>query len=229
MMTGKNTGKNDKGPTTQMYSLSVAGKQACGYNETTKAIAKYVGHTYGHKMKCLVMNRNDSAPVEPAYPEGDDPLERGKAVWSKRYDQFLREQRNYNDDKAKVFTIVYGKCDKAMKNRIESQGTYASVEATNDVVGLLQLIKDAAYDSNEKKYPPMQAAMALKRLMMMRQYGNEDVIDYYKRFSSTLEMVDRAYGEIAPTVLAQRDQAYKNDAEGVCLWTEPTRSCSGIL
>eukprot|EP00977_Amphora_coffeiformis_P004232 scaffold889_cov104-Amphora_coffeaeformis.AAC.1 len=50
---------------------------------------------------------------------------------------------------------------------------------------------------------------------MMRQYDNEDVVDYYKRFSSTLEMVDRAYGEIAPMVLAQRDQAYKNDAEGV--------------
>eukprot|EP00977_Amphora_coffeiformis_P020065 scaffold7821_cov107-Amphora_coffeaeformis.AAC.2 len=42
-----------------------------------------------------------------------------------------------------------------------------------------------------------------------------DSRDYYKRFSSTLEMVDRVYGEIAPTVLAQPDQAYKNDAEGV--------------
>eukprot|EP00977_Amphora_coffeiformis_P008241 scaffold1852_cov170-Amphora_coffeaeformis.AAC.1 len=166
-------------------------------------------------MKRLVMNGNDSAPVEPAYPEGDNPSERDKAVWSKQYDQFLREQWKYNDDKAKVFTIVYGKCDKAMKNRIESQGAYASVEATNDVVGLLQLIKDAAYNSNKKKYPPMQAAMALKRLMMMRQYDNEDVVDYYKRFSSTLEMVDRAYGEITPMVLAQRDQAYKADAEGV--------------
>eukprot|EP00977_Amphora_coffeiformis_P020064 scaffold7821_cov107-Amphora_coffeaeformis.AAC.1 len=100
-------------------------------------------------MKRLVMTGNDSAPVEPAYPEGDDPSERDKAVWSKRYNQFLREQRKYNDDKAKVFTIVYGKCDKAMKNR---QGAYASVEATNDVVGLLQLIKDAAYDSSQKKY-----------------------------------------------------------------------------
>eukprot|EP00977_Amphora_coffeiformis_P025916 scaffold23103_cov111-Amphora_coffeaeformis.AAC.1 len=169
------TGKNDKGPTAHMYSLSVAGKQACGYNETTKAIAEYVGRTYGYEMKRLVMNGNDSTPVEPTYPEGDNPSERDKAVWSKQYDQFLREQRKYNDDKAKVFTIVYGKCDKAMKNRIESQGAYASVEATNDVVGLLQLIKDAAYDSNEKKYPPMQAAMALKRLMMMRQYDNEDV------------------------------------------------------
>eukprot|EP00977_Amphora_coffeiformis_P024806 scaffold17205_cov186-Amphora_coffeaeformis.AAC.23 len=79
-----------------------------------------------------------------------------------------------------------------MKNRIESQGAYASIKATDDVVGLLQLIKDAAYNSNEKKYPPMQAAMALKDLVMMQQYDNEDVVDYYKWFSSTLEMVDRA-------------------------------------
>eukprot|EP00977_Amphora_coffeiformis_P019690 scaffold7395_cov175-Amphora_coffeaeformis.AAC.4 len=102
-----------------------------------------------------------------------------------------------------------------MKNHNESQGAYMSVKATNDVVGLLQLIKDAAYDLNKKKYPPMQVAMALKRLVMMRQYDNEDVVDYYKQFNSTFEMVDRAYGEIAPMVLAQRDQAYTNDAEGI--------------
>eukprot|EP00977_Amphora_coffeiformis_P019689 scaffold7395_cov175-Amphora_coffeaeformis.AAC.3 len=90
MAAEKNSGKNnDKGPMTHMYSLSVASKQACGYNETTKAIAEHVGHVCGHEMKRLVMNGDESTPVEPKYPEGDDPLERDKAVWSKRYDQFL--------------------------------------------------------------------------------------------------------------------------------------------
>ena len=103
--------------------------------------------------------------LEPDYPEGDTPSDRDKSVWSKRYDHFLGEETKYNDHKAKVFTIVYGQCEKAMKNQIESQAAFESVESSMDVAGLLRLIKDVAFDSNDKKYPPMQAAWALKRLV----------------------------------------------------------------
>jgi len=83
------------------------------------------------------------------------------------------------------------------------------------VAGLLRLIKDVAFDSNDKKYPPMQAAWALKRLVTARQHEKEDLVDHYKRFQSLMEMVERAYGELAPAVLAEKDQAYKRDAEGM--------------
>ena len=200
-----------------VYSLSVAGKQADRYTKTTKAIAEYVGRVYSHEMKQLVLNGTESVPVEPDYPEGDTPSDRDKSVWSKRYDHFLREETKYNDHKAKVFTIVYGQCEKAMKNQIESQAAFASVESNMNVAGLLRLIKDVAFDSNDKKYPPMQAAWALKRLVTARQHEKEDLVDYYKRFQGLMEMVERAYGDLAPAVLAEKDQAYKRDAEGVTM------------
>lgn len=190
-----------------VYSLSVAGKQADGYTKTTKAIAEYVGRVYGNDMKQLVLNGTENIPMEPVYPEGDGTTDKERAIWSKRYDQFMREETKYNDHKAKVFTIVYGQCDKAMKNRIESQGMFASVEANNDVAGMLRLIKDAAYDSNDMKYPPMQAALALKRLMGARHNDKEDLVEYYKRFTSLVEMVERTYGELEPVVLANKSSA----------------------
>ena len=57
-------------------------------------------------------------------------------------------------------------------------------------------------------------AWALKRLVTARQHEKEDLVDYYKRFQSLMEMVERAYGDLAPAVLAEKDQAYKVDAEG---------------
>ena len=100
MATTKEDNKGFSALKDHVYSLSVAGKQADGYTKTTKAIAEYVGRVYCHDIKQLVLNGTESVPVEPDYPEGDAPSNRDKAVWSKRYDHFLRKETKYNDHKA---------------------------------------------------------------------------------------------------------------------------------
>ena len=192
------------------YTVAAVGKTAGQYNDTTKAIGEYVGRVYGHDMKQLVVNGKENAPEEPPYPDGKDVTDKAKAVWSKRFDHFLREEAKYNDYKAKVYTIVYGQCDKAMQNRVEGSDGYKEIEETMDVVGLMRIIKDVAFDSNDKKYPSLQAAQALKNLMLARQHDKEDLMDYYKRFVSLTEMAERAYGDVAPVAVAKKNKsAYK--------------------
>ena len=173
-----------------IYSIAAIGKQADQYTNTTKAIGDYAGRIYGHDMKMLVVAGTDNAPTEPTYPEGSNATEKDKAVWSKKYDHFLREGVKYNESKAKVFNIILSQCDKAMRNRIEATATFQSHEQTNDVAGLLRTIKDIAFDSNEKKYPAMQAAVARQNLAKAWQQDDEDLNDYYKRFVSLVELVD---------------------------------------
>jgi hypothetical protein len=65
------------------------------------------------------------------------------------------------------------------------------------------------------RYPSMQAARALKGLMMARQQHNEDVIDYYRQFDGLIEMTERTYGEISPVVVAKKDKtAYSANPDG---------------
>ena len=40
---------------------------------------------------------------------------------------------------------------------------------------------------------------------MARQQDNEDLVDYYKRFVSLVEIVDRSYGTITPVEVAKKD------------------------
>jgi hypothetical protein len=203
----------------KVYGLATVGKQANQYTNTTKAIAEYVGREYGYEMKLLVQQGKESEPVEPLYPSagtgGSTVSDQDKAIWSKKYDLFLKKQDRYEDNKAKVFSIVFGQCEKAMKNQVESDPKYQSVETTNDVAGLLKIIKNLAFNANERKYPSLQAAEAWKNLMKARQGNMEDLVDWHKRFTSLVEMVERSYGAVAPEKIAkQNESAYKNDADG---------------
>ena len=92
--------------------------------------------------------------------------------------------------------IIIGWCSKPVWNHVENAEDYKDAAIKNDVVSLLKVIKNIAFDSNEKKYPPMQAGQAWKQLCLARQQENEDLVDYYKRFVSLIEMVELIRGKI---------------------------------
>ena len=190
-----------------VYAISDVGKQADGYTKTTKAIADYAGRVYGHEMKQLILLGKEAELVEPVYPSSGS--EGDKAIWSKRYDQYLRKKDRYDDHRAKVFTIIMGQCDKPMQNRVESMSAYEAAMSDNDVVALLRVIKDIAFDSDERKYPSMQVAIAWRNLVKAWPQDGEGLNDYYKQFQSLVELVERAYGPVAPLRVARRNGAFR--------------------
>ena len=112
-------------------------------------------------MRQLVLSDTESTPTEPAYLDDTNATDKDKVIWSKRYDLFLKQEVQCKDQKAKVFTIVHGQCDKAMKNQVKADSSYSSIELTTDVAKLLKLIKGVACDANKKKYLMQQATKAL--------------------------------------------------------------------
>mgnify|MGYP000848791716 CR=1 FL=1 len=117
-------------------------------------------------MKILVINGKETTHEEPEYPRDDN--KGAVAMWSKKYDQYTADAKAYKKNKEKVFVIVIGQCDKAMRNRIESLEEHEEMEEKSDVIKLLRMIKDVAFDSNDRKYPPMQAAQAWKNYGLIR-------------------------------------------------------------
>jgi hypothetical protein len=93
-----------------------------------------------------------------------------------------------------------------MRNRVESlEAVFQKYEEDCDVVALMKAIRECAFNSNEKQYPPRQAAMALKQLMMMHQQEDETLVGYYKRFVEICKRVERMYGDVIPGVIASKD------------------------
>jgi len=160
-------------------------------------------------MKKLVLQLEESEPEEPEHPQ--TTADKDKAIWSKECDLCLKKRERCEDQKSKVFTIVVGQCSKPMKNRVESSSGFVEAEKASNIVKLLRTIKDIAFDSNEKKHLPLQAAHAWKELAHVWQQDQEDLVDHHKRFISMVEMVERTYGKTAPEEITKKDPECKRD------------------
>ena len=142
------------------------GAQADNHTTTTKAIAKCFGRVHGNEMQQLVLSGTESTPTEPAYLDGTSATGKEKAILSKWCNLFLKQEVQHKDHTAQAFATVFGPCNEAMQNQVESDPSHSTVESTTDVAKLLQWIQGVACDANEKKCPMQQATMALQGPLM---------------------------------------------------------------
>ena len=104
-----------------------------------------------------------------------------------------------------------------MRNRVESDSDFKTAEDGSDVVKLLGIVKKMAFESSDKQYPHWQAVQAWRSLMMCKQQPKEDLVDYHRRYSGLIEVVERAYGSICPTVIAEKDSRYSKKKDEVIM------------
>lgn len=185
----------------KVYCLTNKGKHCERYKDTTEAIAKYVGRVYGQEMYNLVLHGTETEFEEPTLEA--NPNELDKLKWSKMYDIYTKDMKNYEVNKFKVWIIIWDQCEKAMINRIESDDDCEELTQTVDVVGLLRLIKDIMFNKSDLMYRPLQAVTAWCDLARLYQGEKESCLDYYNRFIGQHEMVVRLYGEITPLRVAE--------------------------
>ena len=190
------------------HGTAEVGEQVDQCTKTTKAIGDAIGKTFGHEMKKLVPHEEESEPVEPSHPTNEKDA-KAIAIWNKECDQWLKLKQKCKEQKAKVFAVILGQCDKSMQNRAESDVRFENAEKDCNVIGLLKIVKNAAFDANEKKCPPRQAAWVLRCLMLARQGEEEELVDCCKRFMSIAEMAETTCGKIEPVKMAEQDPKRK--------------------
>ena len=174
------------------------------YLKTTEAIAEYVGREYNKFMRTLVKMSIETVPTEPDEPTGtvtQYAMEKYKKQLSRYYDQLDK----YEEYKAKVFVIIKGQCTLTMKNKVESMKDYASWERDDDVIKLLNALKELAFTTIKVQYDYWMMSMSLKRAMNLTQHGGESLAGYYKRFINTVEVTESQWGQLVPTELAKNE------------------------
>lgn len=204
-MSSKDSGnsKSAEGWKSKRYTITKLGSQVDVFAETTKVIGEYVGKEFGHEMKLLVTQGKETTFPVPILPE--NASRQHELMWSKDYDLHLKKKNQYEEQKAKVFTTILGQCDETMKNRVEGHSEFQKCEQDCDVISLMKLIKESAFNSNEKQYPPRQAGMALKQLVTVHQQEDESLVAYYNRFIELSERAGRMYGELIPGAIVLKD------------------------
>ena len=183
------------GENVYMYGAASQGDK---FVKTTEAIGNYVGKKYGKAMKLMVVKGTDGEPKEPMEPRKKDPNAFQLKKYEKELNVYFRKLEDYTENKTKVFIILMGQCTMVMQNKVKAQKNYDELEKNDDVIGLIQVIKELSYEVTENKYVFVGMQRSLYRLMTMKQGEKEGIISFYNRFKSQFEIVETQWGEFGP-------------------------------
>ena len=113
----------------------------------------------------------------------------------------LMKKERYEEHKTKIFLIVKGQCTLNMQNKVESLKGYNLIEASGDVIKLLNRLKELTFKTHEVQYGYWTICQTVRRDLTMRQQDNEPLVaEYYKRFTSCVDVAESQWGTPRGTV-----------------------------
>jgi hypothetical protein len=101
--------------------------------------------------------------------------------------QYYFKEERYEERIAKIFVIVKGQCTLNMKNKVESLQGYDLIEAKDDVIKLLNGLKELTFETHKVQYGYWMICQTVRRVLTMRQKDNKPLAEYYKRFTSCVD------------------------------------------
>lgn len=173
--------------------------QADMFRKTTDAIAEYVGRVMMDEMYDLVYNGKEATFTEPADLSEDDAKGTKLEKYKIQLKMVLDEEKKYKSDKARVFRLIVGQCVPLMKNKLENEPTFKTLEAGKDVIGLTKLMKTLVYSTADHQYEFWTMQASLTTLLTLKQHEKEGVASFGKKFLAQLEATELVWGKLIPS------------------------------
>ncbi|KAI2502242.1 hypothetical protein MHU86_12214 [Fragilaria crotonensis] len=115
------------------------------------------------------------------------------------YDTYRKRMQVYENNLTKAYALLWERCTKAMKNKIEARSDYELIR--NDPIKLLKAIKEHALNYQESRYSMSIVLDAMRTLMGTKQKEGESLQDYTKRFRVARDVLKSHVG--GPIVLTK--------------------------
>ena len=142
---------------------------------------------------------------QPTWTEPADPLEGATRtqvrIWEKDVDEFVKRKNYFNENAKTAYSLVWGQCTDAMRAQLETRNNHVTVATNEDVLGLLQNIKDATFNFQNQKYKPHALHEAKRRFYLSTQDKNATCQAYLERFKNHIEVIEHCGRTVDEKVL----------------------------
>jgi hypothetical protein len=183
------------------------------FTRTTEEIALYVSSNLDRagEYRTGLVNMLLPPVPRPVPPEDQSDVVLA-ALFGEEIKMYSRALESRRNNQGKVFGIILGQCTKAMKDQIEADPNWATVNDSTDVIGLLKLIRAHSHGAQPKREASHMLLDAIQEFYGYRQEYVKDretvimgVSEYYQGFRERLENLERVHGPVGqdePRVLA---------------------------
>jgi hypothetical protein len=199
-----NTTKPDTKRTVTDYSYHIGtAKHACEFETTTEYLINHIiqecvtySRDVGQALNDLKHQDMDAwIPSLQVTTDKSDPamkaaLEKQFEIqYAKEYEVYIVRRSTYQQNMAKAYAILWERCAKSMKNKIETRPEFQQ-SIYMDPIQLLKAIKEYSLNYQDNKYPPSVVFDAIKGLLDTKQREGESLGDYTKRFMSSRDLIE---------------------------------------
>jgi hypothetical protein len=134
--------------------------------------------------------------------------------------QYYFKKERYVEHKVKIFVIVKGQCTLNMKNKVEILKGHDSIEGSDDVIKLLNGLKELTFKMHNVQYGYWTICQTVRKVLTMRQQDNKPLAEYFKRFTSCVDVAESQWGTLVPTVAApnETDETMSRDKFMTCIF-----------
>jgi len=163
-----------------------------------------------------VIDLDQYEPVLNTSSESNDKIrEREDRAYELKFQdeikRFNKRKEKLEENLKKAYSVIKKQyCSKTMENRIEEHPDFAS-KIVNDPIELLKAIKTLTQDTVRAQYPYLSMWTALRRLITMRQFDDESILDFVKRFKQQRDIVKSHIGKKFLDEFVEHTENYRNE------------------
>lgn len=193
------------------YYLGSA-KQASDYETTTEFLINHIKklYDYGNDIGSALekLEPLDTVPWKPRMQVSEASDEAMRSVENRQFEiefkadydsTYSKRVQTYENNKTKAYALLWERCAKAMKNKIEARSDYGDIK--NDPIRLLKAIKEHALNYQENRYSMSIILDAMRTLISTKQKEGENLQDYTKRFRVARDVLKSHIG--GPIILTK--------------------------
>lgn len=184
------------------------------YDKTTKQIGQWVKKELQfsidiyNSIKCLKEPDRDKWEPEEL-PE--DATTGKRAIFNEKIKEFMLRSRTYDNNRTKVYTIVYGQCSDAMRCKLEAQDDWDEIEEEHNLVKLVKSIKAWMLNQQDSKSPVVRAVSSISAVFRIRQKRHEGLQEYRNRFTATVDVAKHTGVELGKALVTISNNVLKSD------------------
>lgn len=192
-----------------LFTYGTQGQQN-NYLRTKKALADYVasasGFKFGKELSIMVKDGVDAQLKKPDDPPADS---KGKVLATdmKKFEieltKYLKDEDDFKREKAKLFSIILNRSTPTLRDKLESMAEFPQWHQQDNVVALMETIKQLIYGTHKVKHGYWRMALAMIRIMDIKQEERESMADYAQRFGEQVEATESLWGPLFPTMTFQ--------------------------
>ena len=188
--------------------------QAKNFQQHLEILATYVGSKYEHggDMRHCILTLLPVNLEQPSDPPEDSSRTVTK-IWEIEITEYIKRRDKIKANLKKLFSLVWGQCTELMRTKLQQMPSFDQINAHQDSIGLIKLIKGLTFKFDLKQYAPMAMVNIDTRLYKFTQGRQVTDALYYEQFKSLVEVIEHYQGEIGhhPKLILQELEKIAED------------------